>query len=585
MCGIIGYTGKGNAFSLVSSGLKNLEYRGYDSSGIAFPLNGSLKLFKGTGCIGKIIKGKRVFSPSAIGHTRWATHGKVSRKNAHPHFSCGKEIAVVHNGIIENFPSLKKRLRGHKFSSETDSEIIAHLIEEKLNPRKGLLKAVQETAGFLKGSFAFLVLSSLEPEKIVAVKKDSPLLLGFSKKGVFASSDQTPLLKHTDRFLFLDDFEIALLSGKNAKVFDFNLKAVNKKIHKIDAAYSTSRKLRYSHFMLKEILEQDSTFLQALEQDFSQIKRIAKKLSRRNVFFVSNGTSFNASLVGADLFQRFSSKTSAVLNASEFPYKAGHLPKNSLVVAISQSGETADVLHAVKLCKKKKIPVIALVNVFGSSLARAANETIYLKCGSEIGVASTKAFTSQLAVLYLLSFALQGKTEKGAEELKKLAPKLTKTIKLSREKAKRLAQAIKKKNDVYFIGRGANYPLAQEGALKLKEISYLHAEAFPAGELKHGPLALVGRQTPVLCVAPSDETFSDTLNNVSEAKSRGAFIIGISDKNRGEFDFRFPVPKVKQEFFPLLLAIPMQFLALYTSLALKRNPDRPRNLAKSVTVR
>jgi len=589
VCGIIGFVGKQRADRIIFNSLKKLEYRGYDSWGMAFPGKESIVSVKRVGAISSLPK-KTSFSNSFIGlgHTRWATHGGVEEKNAHPLFSCDKRIAVEHNGIIENFSSLKKELikKGHRFRSETDSEVIAHLIEERVKRGDGLLKAVASSCRKLNGSYAFLVFSLDEPEKIIAVRNESPLILGISRKGIFASSDQLPILSFTNKFVFLDDGEMALLEKNSFKCFALpSLKPIKKPINSITSTITTSGKKKYSYFMMKEIMEQPTVMKDVLRQEKKNFDSIKKLLAKRRIFFVANGTSFNAAMIGRDYFNRIAGKNSEVINASEFCYEADFLPKNSVLIAISQSGETADVLDAVREAKKKKLPVISVLNIFGSTLDRMSDKRIYLNCGEEIGVASTKAFTSQVAILYLLANALNGRFNEGLKELREIPKKMKKTIQLNHSKVIKLSKKIKNKNDVYFIARSINFPIALEGALKLKEISYLHAEAFYAGELKHGTLSLIESATPVIAIAPSDSCMNDTIRNAIEAKSRGAMVVGVSDKKNNLFDLQLLLPKTSSLLYPLIAVVPLQLLSYYTAISLKRNPDKPRNLAKSVTVK
>ena len=459
------------------------------------------------------------------------------------------------------------------------------LIEKEMNLGNDLLNSVSNAVSLLKGSFALLVFSSKEPDKLIAVKKESPLLLGISDKGIFVASDQIPLRNFTNKFVFLEDKDIALISKNDFKCFDFSLNPVERKIIKVDSDITSSGKLKYSHFMLKEIMEQPFVLKDVLIQDKKNFTAISSLIKEREVFFVANGTSFNACLFGKEFFSRIAGISSQVIEASEFPYGLDFLPNNSLVIALSQSGETADVLDSVKKAKKRNFKIVSLVNVFNSSLARLSDKVVYLNCGEEIGVASTKAFTSQLSLLFLLANSCAGKFNSALNELNELSFKMQETIELNQESIKKLSSRLKSVNDVYFIGRSMNYPVALEAALKLKEISYIHAEAFQAGSLKHGPLALISKGVPVIVIAPKDKVFSDTINNAIEAKTRGAFIVGVSNQESDVFDFFIKIPKVNELLFPLVLIIPLQLLAFHTAVFLERNPDKPRNLAKSVTVK
>jgi len=586
MCGIVGFIGKPIKGKIITDALKKLEYRGYDSWGAAFFSDNKIICFKEVGSIGKIpeeIQG--INSSLAVGHTRWATHGKICRENAHPHVSADNKLTVVHNGIIENFSELKKTLSNHNFSSDTDSEIVIHLVEEAIDSGKDLLHSVSSAVSLLKGSFSLLVFSSVEPDKLIAVKKESPLLLGISKQGIFAASDQIPLSEFTDHFVFLEDGDIALIKKDGFECFDFSLRPVERKIIKVESNITSSGKLKYSHFMLKEIMEQPFVLKNVLMQDKNSFLEIASLLKEKNIFFVGNGTSFNACMFGKEFFSRVAGISSQVIEASEFPYRLEFLPNNSLIFALSQSGETADVLDSVKKAKKNGFKIVSLVNVFNSSLARLSDKVIYLNCGEEIGVASTKAFTSQVALLYLLANSCKNNFINALNELNEVSLKMQEAIESNKDSIKELSSKLKSVNDVYFIGRSLNYPVALEASLKLKEISYIHAEAFQAGSLKHGPLALISDNVPVIVVAPKDRVFNDTINNAIEAKSRGAFIVGVGNENNDCFDFFIKVPEVNELLFSLVLILPLQLLAFHTAVFLERNPDKPRNLAKSVTVK
>jgi len=586
MCGIIGFIGKPINGTVLTDSLKKLEYRGYDSWGTAFFSQGKIEFFKEVGFIKEIPeKIKSISSSLAIGHTRWATHGGISVKNAHPHLSSNNDIALVHNGIIENFSELKKKFPEHKFNSETDSEIVLCLIEEQMNSGKDLLHAVSHSVSLLEGSFALLVFSSKEPDKLIAVKNESPLLLGISEKGIFAASDQIPLSDFTKNFVFLEDKDIALISKEKFECFDFSLNPVKRKAIKVESDFTFSGKLKYSHFMLKEIMEQPFVLKEVLKQDKKKFDEISSLLKNSSLFFIGNGTSFNAGLFGKEFFARIAGIPVQVIEASEFPYQLDFLPDNSVIFALSQSGETADVLDSVKKAKKKNLKIISMVNVFNSSLARLSDKVIYLNCGQEIGVASTKAFSSQVSLLYLLANSFKGKFDSALNDLIEVSLKMQEAIELNKDSIKLLSSKLKSVEDVYFIGRSLNYPVALEAALKLKEISYIHAEAFQAGSLKHGPLALISEGVPVIVVAPKDSVFKDTINNAVEAKARGAFIVGVGNEFNEVFDFFIKIPSAKDLLFPLLSIIPLQLLAFHTAVFLERNPDRPRNLAKSVTVK
>ncbi len=431
-----------------------------------------------------------------------------------------------------------------------------------------------------------LVMSSSSHE-ILAVKSESPLIVGIADGMGLAASDPVPLLKYTDRVIFLDDGEIAVLSGGKAECYDFSGKALQKQVSRIDWKAEGSQKGVFEHFMLKEIMEQPLALRNAVSQDSADVEEFAGEIKKaRGVMFIASGTAFHAAMVGQYVFDKVAGKHVNVVNASEFPYLQSSLMPGALVIAISQSGETADVLAALRKAKAGGAKVFSIVNVVGSSIARMSDKVLYIRVGPEIAVASTKAFMGQLAVLYLLAFALNGRLRQAVEELRSVSALVEETIELNKEKAERLAVFLKDARDVYFIGRGVNYPIALEGALKLKEISYAHAEGMPAGELKHGTLALIDKGTPVIIVNPADSMNAESLGNAMETKARGAKIIAVSDFPNEAYEEMFELPKLQEEaFYPLLSIVPLQLLAYYSAVCRGRNPDRPRNLAKSVTVK
>ncbi|MFH1056517.1 MAG: glutamine--fructose-6-phosphate transaminase (isomerizing) [Candidatus Micrarchaeota archaeon] len=594
MCGIIGYLGFRPVGKVAYSGLKALEYRGYDSAGVAVlesDSNGSsLKIFKDTGKVDEInsrLKLSDLAGSVAVGHVRWATHGGVTSLNAHPHVSCDGAIAVAHNGIIENFLELKKELgdKGHEFSSQTDTEVIPHLIEEalKANPSGGLEGAVLDASRKLKGSFAFLVISKANPDGLIAVRNESPLVVGVGEGEVFAASDCVPFLEFTKKVVFLNDGEMAVLNAGEMRFVDFRSgKQVLKQISEVKWNAEQAQKGDFTHFMMKEISEEPVTLKQSAFQNEEVLRSFSKELlESRNVIVVASGTSFHASLFAKHVFRKLLGKELNVVLASEFGVEAEHLTKDSLLIAVSQSGETADVLACVRKAREKGARVFSIVNVVGSTLDRTSDKTLYLNCGPEIGVAATKSFLNQLGVFLAVAFAAKGKDI----DFDALSSAVQQGVDWNKDVLRSLARDFKFKEHVYFLGRGVNYAIAMEGALKLKEISYIHAEGMPAGELKHGTLALVEKGTPVVLLNPHDETFVDCLNNGIEAKSRGAKIIGVSDGENANYDVLIRLPKMEN---PLLYAVvevvPLQLLAYYSAVERGRDPDKPRNLAKSVTV-
>ena len=590
MCGIIGFVGNEPAAPIVLRGLYKLEYRGYDSAGMASIKDGKLHLKKDAGKIEEVNqrhKLEQLPGNIAIGHTRWATHGGVSQKNAHPHIDCTSQIAVVHNGIVENYQELRQMLKGkgHIFTSETDTEVIPHLIEDYLKEGSTLEKAVLMATQRLKGSYAFVVISTREPEKMVATRKDNPLVIGIGDKGSFATSD---ILSFPDynKVIFPEDNEIAILDSKGMVFLNSTGREIKKEMTTLNLEEQTSDKGNYKYFMLKEIMEEPQAIRTAIMQDKGQFTQLAMDILRaRQVVITACGTSRYAALVGRYLFSEVAKKFCDVVMASEFQYFSESIDKNTLVIAVSQSGETADVTEGVKRARANGAKVISIINRFGSILSRMSDDVIYLNCGPEIAVAATKSLLSQLAIFYLLSFTMVNQFDEAVNKLKNVSQELAKTLSLNGTKLAKLAERFKDKKDFYYIARGINFPIASEAALKLKEISYIHAEGLPAGELKHGTLALIEEGIPVVAICPNDYTFHETLSNVMEAKARGAFIIGVSDKEDEVYDFWIKLPPVNDLFYPLVSIAPLHLLAYHLAVKRGKDPDKPRNLAKSVTVK
>lgn len=598
MCGIIGYLGERHAGNVIYAGLKAMEYRGYDSAGIALvekSASPQIRLLKDVGKVDEInskLNFASIDGNAAIGHTRWATHGGVTPFNAHPHSSCAGDVAVVHNGIIENYVELREglKLKGHSFSSQTDSEVIPHLIEQKVREGMSLENAVVQAASMLSGSFSFLAISKNNPNELFAVRNESPLVIGLGEGEFFAASDCLAFLEFTKNAVFLNDGEMAFLRAATsekpgrADFMDFRSgKQVVKQITQVNWSASQAQKGEFEHFMLKEILEEPSAFKLVAFQDEAVLNDFSSAvLGSPEVVLVASGTSFHASLLAKHLFKKKAGKDVKVVLASEFELQGGSLSKDSLVIAVSQSGETADVLDCVRKAKEKGAHVFSIVNVVGSTISRMSEKTLFLNCGPEVGVAATKSFLNQVGVFTLLAFAMNGEKV----DFTKLSLLVQQAIDFNKEKIKALSREFKFREHVYFLGRGANYAIALEGALKLKEISYIHAEGMPAGELKHGTLALIEKATPVILLNPHDESFVHSLNNGLEAKARGAHLIGVSDKNNENYDLWIELPKTEDPlFYPILQAVPLQLLSYYSAVERGKNPDKPRNLAKSVTVR
>lgn len=601
MCGIIGYIGKRNsAASIVLKGLKKLEYRGYDSWGIAVltrKKNGAaISVFKRVGKIGAVDTSKTKLPEGfvAMAHSRWATHGGVTRDNAHPHGSCGQRVVIIHNGIIENFLSLKKELKkkGHRFISETDTEVAAHLIEENLKKISGKIKkaqfqnAVQKALNRLKGRYAFLVMCK-DCDVLIAARRGSPLIVGKGNDGeYFVASDIPAFLEYTDRVIYLDDDEMVVLDGGHTFLDLKNGKEIQKRIVKIDWKPQQAEKGRFSHFMIKEITEQKDTIYRAINQDEKLIKKIAETIKNAfGSYLVGCGTAGKVCMAAVYLFSKVAKKHINVEFGSEFPNFHHFIKKTSLLIAVSQSGETADTLEAMEVAKQKGAKLLTIVNVEGSSMDRMADLSIHIKAGPEKAVASTKATTAQLAILTLLAYAIAGKLDEGRKLLIETSSQINDMLNPRYEKhILNLARKIKNVESMYVIGRGVNYPMALESAIKLQEVSYIHAEGFAGGELKHGPIALISKGTPCIVLAANDETRDDIISNAMEIKARGGFIIGISPKREDVFDYWIRVPDVGNAS-PIVNIIPVQILAYQLAVLRKNDPDMPRNLAKSVTVK
>jgi len=577
MCGIIGYVGNRKASEVITEGLKRLEYRGYDSVGIAIAQGSSIEVRKDKGMVGAVSSALEFVSVSGfsgLGHTRWATHGSPCRDNAHPFTDCSGKIVLAHNGVLENYMELKDQLLkgGHKFSSETDSETIVHLIEEerkKLPAIKAFLSAIRK----LKGSYAIMCLVADGEEQVFVARKNSPLVLGVGKGEMFAASDIPAMLTYTKTFVPLEEGDVAILSRNGYKVFDGGGSEVSRKPITVDWGIEMAEKGGYPHFMLKEINDQKHFIHESLVADVGKAKAMLDAFEKIDI--IACGTSFHAGLLLKILLAKQLGKRAEAFIASEYPFVTNP-DKKTLVIAISQSGETADTMQAVKFAKSKGAKVLSLTNVVGSSITRLSNEVIYLNAGPEISVAATKTFTSQAAVIYKLI---------GLDVSR--VPGLVERALESESRIKEIAAKIKDKQNIFFIGRGLNYPVAMEGALKLKEISYLHAEAYAGGELKHGPLSLIEKGVPVIAVAPKDESIAKMFGNIKEVKARGAFVIALTDDEnvKNEADAVIPLSTPEYAFlYPFPAIICLQLLAYHVSVLRGIDPDRPRNLAKSVTV-
>lgn len=584
MCGIVGVIDNNLiAPKLTVDGLKKLEYRGYDSWGVGW-LNEDLELKKGLGGISESGFTAQVKAKQAIGHTRWATHGMVSEDNAHPHADCQNKLLLVHNGIIENYQQLKGRLtkRGHRFGSQTDSEVIVHLLEDYLQ-EKDFLIALQQTIDDLAGQFAIVILDKTTGY-IWACRRNSPLLIGLSSTRTYVASDAQAFDSSIDRVLNPEDNLIIKLA-ETVEIFDKSGKVeFISKIYK--PQHLLAKKGNFDTFTLKEISEQPESLLAALSRSQAEMEKIAKIINNAyGLFMVGAGSAYNAGLTASYLFSRIAKKHINISLASEFPNYEHFLTKKTVLFAISQSGETADTLDAVRVAQAKGNQVIALVNVKGSTLDRLADYSIPLQVGPEVGVLATKSLTGQIAFLQLLAYAVAGQFKEGKLELEKVSDQSRLMLTDAYfESIRGVAHRLADKQHLYVLGRGLNFPTALEAALKIKEVSYIHAEAFAGGELKHGPIALIESGTPVIGFVAEDENYESMISNLNEVKTRGAQIIGISSVNNGIFDSWIKIPEVA-DMMPIVAAIPAQLIGYFLAVARDLNPDRPRNLAKSVTVK
>lgn len=590
MCGIFGYVGKRrDAPEIVFEGLKRLEYRGYDSWGIVAKqvIGNKLFLEKHVGKIGNSNLSSKILnikSNTALGHTRWATHGGVTQANAHPHIDCNMQIALIHNGIIENFQELKKGLgKNHKFVSQTDTEVVAHLVEEE-SKKSSLKEAIRTVFSKIKGLNALVFVD--REGTIYLAKSGTPLVIGLGEGENFLASDPSALLPFTRRMIFVEDGQLAKISALKVEIFDAKSgNEVKKMVSDIDWKAVDAVKGDFEHFMLKEIHDQPEV-LAAIAANGKQILDIAKLVSSaKGTFFLGCGSASYAALSGTYLFSRIAKAHVNFSVGSEFNYLEDYLNKKSLVIAISQSGETIDVIQPVTRAKVRKARVVALTNVLGSTLWRIADYKLLLEAGVERAVCATKSYTAMVANLVFLAYAVSGRKEEGRKVIERASIGASKILSPSYvNKIKDLAIKVKRSRDIYIIGRGLSYPTALEATLKLKEVSYIHSEGFAGGELKHGVIALIEKGTPCIVFAPNDETYDETISNAIEIKARGGYIIGVSPKNNDVFDFYLKVDDIGVGSV-ILDSIPIQLLAYYVALGKGLDPDKPRNLAKSVTVK
>ncbi len=588
MCGIIGCVAEEPVAGLLLEGLRRVEYRGYDSAGMATISEDQLRVLKGAGRVSEIEEKHRLSAMqgnTGMAHTRWATHGGVTDQNAHPHASCKEMVAVIHNGIIENYLVLKKALKskGHRFKSETDTEVIAHLIEDEYKKSKDPLKATKAAVKKLKGQYAIAVMFQDRPDVITGARKDAPLIVGVGDGKMFLASDVLAFIEHTDRTIFLDNFEVVELTKDKARIFGRDGREVRRKPTQVAWELSDLTKSDYAHYTLKEINEQPVTVVNASVQNAAALSEFAAAITRAKTLYVTaSGTSYHAGLLMKFRLNKEAGLRCDVVVAGELKEHSEFLGKGSVVVAFSQSGETADVIEAVKEAKKRGAKILSIVNAAGSTLARESDGVLLLNCGPEVGVAATKSFTAQVVVANLVVDAVLGKRRSNG--FKELSEAVAKVLE-SEAQVKKLVELYKDRPDFYFVARGYGSPVAMEGALKLKELSYIHAEGMPASELKHGTLALIEKGTPVVVINPSGDTHADALSNAEELKARGADVIGISDVKDEVYKHFIELPRVPAKFMPVLEVIPLQLLAYHFAVARKNNPDYPRNLAKSVTVK
>ena len=607
MCGIVGYVGGRIATPMLIAGLKRLEYRGYDSAGIAIMNGKGVETFRAAGKIARlesVIENKPPLGTMGIAHTRWATHGPPTERNAHPHMSMDGTIAVVHNGIIENATTLKASLeaRGFVFTSDTDSEVLAHLIQAAY--AGNLEAAVIEALRQVDGTYGVAVISSNEKEKIVAARKGSPLLIGLGDGEFFVASDASAILAHTRQVVYLDDGDIAVITREGYKVVDLDAVIRDKPVSRIEWDLQQIERGGYPHFMLKEIFEQPVTVENTmrgrliLEEGFSKLGglNISKEelLKIDNITITACGTSWHSALIGEMMIEELCRIPVEVEYASEYRYRNPIVTPTTLCIVISQSGETADTLAAMREAKRRGARTLGIVNVVGSTIAREDDGGIYVHAGPEIGVASTKAFTSQVIALALFTLKLARLRDLSVERGRAIAqamaklPEQIQSILDRAEEIEALAEEFKRASNFLYLGRGYNFPAALEGALKLKEISYIHAEGYPAAEMKHGPIALIDEMMPVVCIAPHDSVFEKITSNIQEVKARKGTIIAITTRDEpslaGKLDYEFRIPETIDLLTPILASVPLQLLAYYIAVKRGCNVDQPRNLAKSVTV-
>ncbi|GAB3265075.1 glutamine--fructose-6-phosphate transaminase (isomerizing) [Larkinella harenae] len=612
MCGIVAYVGHRDASPLILKGLKRLEYRGYDSAGLALlGAEGELKIYKKKGKVVDLeqeLAGKEVAARIGIGHTRWATHGAPNDVNAHPHYSHDRKLAIIHNGIIENYATIKQNLirKGHVFRSETDSEVLIQFIEDiRKETGSSLEEAVRQALSEVVGAYAIVILSEGDPTQLIAARKGSPLVIGVGDDEYFFASDATPIIEYTKDVVYLNDHEIAVVRAGELKLITLENSPATPYIQKVELELEAIEKGGFEHFMLKEIFEQPRSIADSMrgrvraEDGHLQLGGLRDYVERlaasERIVIVGCGTSWHAGLVAEYIFEELARIPVEVEYASEFRYRNPIIKERDIVIAISQSGETADTLAAIELAKSKGATIFGVCNVVGSSIARATHAGAYTHAGPEIGVASTKAFTAQVTVLTLMAITAAHKKGTLSETLFRQLltelehiPTLVDQVLQKAEKVKEIAYIFTYAKNFIYLGRGLNFPVALEGALKLKEISYIHAEGYPAAEMKHGPIALIDEDMPVVVIATKDSSYEKVVSNIQEVKARKGRVIAVvtegDEQIRSMVDFVIEIPKVHDMLMPLISVIPLQLLSYYIAVMRGRNVDQPRNLAKSVTV-
>ena len=606
MCGIVGYCGSKPASGILLEGLRRLEYRGYDSAGICVGTDIGFNVIKKTGKIRdlKAIVPEESFGRNGIGHTRWATHGSVTDVNAHPHTDCSEKISIVHNGIIENYNQLREKLaaKGHIFKSETDTEVIVHLLEDLY--KGDLTHAVRETVKHLKGTYGIVAMHCDNPNLLVGARNGSPLILGVGDNEMFIASDVNAMISYTKQVVYLEDGEIITNKPDGFEISDFHEKNISRQINEVDWEFESFEKGKFQHFMLKEIFEQKESIMRGMAGrldvnlatgHLGGLNMTSEELLHiERVIIVAAGTSFHAGLVASYLLESLARIPASAELASELRYRNPIIQKNTLYFVVSQSGETADTLYALRELKRKGAKVLGICNVVGSTIARETDGGVYIHSGPEIAVASTKAFTSQLVALYIFTLLMARMRdmsfEAGAEFANQMhsLPDIIEKILAKTTEIKKIAKKYSFARSFLFLGRGINYPVAMEGALKLKEISYIHAEGFSAAEIKHGPIALINEETPSLFLIPDDRLREKVISNMKEVKARKGKVIAVAvegDKEVSQIaDDVITVPHVSEYIYPFVMSVPLQLFAYYMALELGRDVDQPRNLAKSVTV-